>query len=129
VYLYEHGHGFIVCQECKLGGSQNFDSRKTRPGVRLFSYRDALKHLLLHRDAGHMVPDFAIQGCEQSVSEQLPKSLCDVPGCEMFSTCSYTVIHGGETKRRTTCEGHFDAAGLDAYEDLLKAEHRRLGKI
>lgn len=60
VYMYEHVDGFIACQECKLGGSQ--DHPGTYPCVKLKDDAEARDHLMAHRAAGHAVPDYAIEG-------------------------------------------------------------------
>jgi hypothetical protein len=52
VYMYEHVDGFIVCQSCKLGGSEQFDAG-TYPGRQFFTYSAAKAHLIEHYKAGH----------------------------------------------------------------------------
>lgn len=62
VYMYEHVDGFVACQECKLGGSVEHPG--TRYCVKLETYDAAHKHLLAHQDAGHAVPQYAIDVCK-----------------------------------------------------------------
>lgn len=60
VYMYEHVAGFIVCQECLLGGSIEF-SPHNAPGRTFKRYSEANSHLIEHRKAGHKVPDGALE--------------------------------------------------------------------
>lgn len=66
VYMYEHVDGFIACQECKLGGSQN-TTPYAYPFVMLKTYDAALNHLLEHREAGHATPQYAIDSLTRCV--------------------------------------------------------------
>lgn len=52
VYMYEHVDGFIVCQACKLGGSEK-QCKNTYPGRRFDTYSAARDHLIEHFKAGH----------------------------------------------------------------------------
>lgn len=58
VYMFPTIEG-IVCQLCKL---------QTEAASERFTYRSkALKHLHMHRDAGHEVPDKAFKRLEQEI--------------------------------------------------------------
>lgn len=69
VYMYEHVGGFIACQECKLGGSQDHEPGQTIPFVKLEGIAKAHEHLLAHRAAGHIVPGYALAYLAEELNE------------------------------------------------------------
>lgn len=69
VYMYEHVNGFIACQECKLGGSQDHEPGRTVPFVKLKDIAKARDHLLAHRAAGHIVPEYALAYLTEELNE------------------------------------------------------------
>lgn len=131
VYMYEHVHGFIACQECKLGGSQDHEPNSTVPFVKITSYDEAHKHLLSHKSAGHAVPQGAINSCKANAEagEKLEPCLCEVPGCGKLLTHGYPTLIDGVRGYHSRCNDHHDATASKAYDDWLTSEHRRLGKI
>lgn len=131
VYMYKHVHGFIACQECKLGGSQDHEPGSTVPFVKLTSYGEAHKHLLAHKTAGHAVPQFAINSTKANADagEKLEPCLCDVPGCSKLWSHGYPTRINGINGYSDRCDKHYNAEEAKAYNDWLTSEHRRLGKI
>lgn len=64
VYMYPHAGGFIVCSACQL---ENNDFSGDSP--RFFTRTEALEHLREHEEAGHNVPDSAIQRLEREIED------------------------------------------------------------
>lgn len=64
VYMYPNSSG-IICSACKLTNNPKI------PPDPIFKRKEkALKHLHEHREAGHLVPDHAIERLEEEIIEE-----------------------------------------------------------
>ena len=63
VYMYPSALGGITCCACKL----NPIADGLWWGSQSFSHRDALLHLQAHLEAGHLVPQCAIDRLEEEI--------------------------------------------------------------
>lgn len=70
VYMYDSGYGKIDCDWCDL-------TERKAPGffpptVTLTSREEAMNHLLEHRKAGHLVPQYAIDRLQNEIDNKEP---------------------------------------------------------
>ena len=68
VYIYRHINGYIKCCSCKFEGLDGLTSY-----VILDTYEEAIEHLEKHIQAGHKVPDYAMQALKEDQKVMINK--------------------------------------------------------